>query len=468
MSLLIEELVWAPQPKQIDLIECPIEDVLFGGARGGGKTDGLLGDWATHAEDYAQAARGIFFRKSYPELEEVERRCHEIFPAFGAHWQATKRTWLWPNKATLRLRYLERDSEADLYQGHSYTWVGWDELGNWPTPTGVDKLRACLRSPHGVPCVTRGSANPGGVGHNWVKARYIDPAPAMTPFWTEDRVGDTTIRVQRCFIPATLEDNAILMTNDPSYWQRVVAAAGGNEALVKAWRFGLWDIVAGGMLDDLWNAGVHVVEPFDIPRGWRIRRAFDWGSSAPFSCGWWAQSDGETPVGPHRRVYPRHTRFRIAELYGWNGKPNEGLRLSNTDIAKRIKALEDDAPFKGRVQPGPADTQIFDVTNGASIAADMAVHGIRWVPAQKGPGSRRQGAQQIRKLLQAGRQWPMEEPGLFVFSTCRQFLRTVPVIPRDKLDADDVDSNSEDHIYDEMRYECSTPFASAATRDLNF
>jgi hypothetical protein len=465
--MLVEELIWEAQPRQIDLITCPVEDVLYGGARGGGKTDGLLGDWATHAEDYGRYARGVFFRKSYPELEEVERRCHEIFPGFGAQWQATKRTWVWPNGASLRLRFLERDLDAEGFQGHSYDWVGCDELGNWPSSVGIDKLRACLRSAHRVPCFFRASANPGGVGHNWVKARYIDPAPAMMPFWAEETIANMTIRTQRCFIPATLDDNPILLYSDPGYWQRVVAAASGNEALVKAWRHGDWDIIAGGMLDDVWDAQWHVLEPFAVPTTWRIRRAFDWGSSKPFAVAWFAHADGETPA-PNGRTYPKSTRVLLMEYYGWNGKPNEGLRMTNTEIARQIKMIEGASAYGGRLLPGPADSQIFDVVNGTSIADEMARQGVRWQAAQKGPGSRRQGAQLLRQRLKASMQWPMEEPGLFIFSSCRQWLRTVPVMPRDPKNPDDVDSEAEDHLYDCTRYELSIPLTTAGTMGLNF
>jgi hypothetical protein len=232
---------------------------------------------------------------------------------------------------------------------------------------------------------------------------------------------------------------------------------GGNEALLKAWRYGAWDSIAGGAFDDVWDARVHVLEPFDIPPTWRIRRAFDWGSSKPFSVGWWAHSDGATPGGPLGRVYPKGTRVRVMEYYGWSGKPNEGLRMTNTEIARQIKTYEDASPYRGRIEGGPADSQIYDVVNGTSIAQQMATQGISWVPAQKGPGSRRQGWSLVRQLLQASRQWPMEDAGLFVFSTTRQFIRTVPVLPRDPRDADDVDTSSEDHIADETRYECTMP-----------
>lgn len=197
----------------------------------------------------------------------------------------------------------------------------------------------------------------------------------------------------------------------------------------------------GAMFGDVWQDGVHIVEPFAIPQTWTVRRSFDWGSSAPFSVGWWALSNGEAL--PDGRWWPRGTRFRVAEWYGWNGKPNEGLRLVATEIARRIETYE--AEFAFAVRPGPADTNIFDVVNGVCIADDMSRVGVRWEKADKKPGSRRQGVQQMRERLQASCRRPMDAPGLFVFSTCAQFLRVIPTLPRDCLDQEDIDSAAEDH-----------------------
>lgn len=219
----------------------------------------------------------------------------------------------------------------------------------------------------------------------------------------------------------------------------------------------------GTMFGDLWQPGVHSVEPFLIPPQWGIRRSFDWGSSKPFSVGWWAHSDGATPA-PDGRIYPKATRFRIMELYGWNGKPNEGLRLANTKMAERILDVERASPYAGRVQPGPADSAIFDVVNGTSVADEMGTMGLLWTPAQKGPGSRRQGWQVMRDQLEAATHWPMEGPGLFVFNTCRQFIRLVPIAPKDIVDPDDIHSDFEDHVLDEVRYECTMPFIWNAGR----
>lgn len=440
---LEEIVVYEAQPgPQTLLIGCPIEDVLFGGARGGGKTLGLLGDWISHADEYGEGARGILFRRTYDELEEVQFWCQKLFPSLGAFYRSGKRTWFFPNGAQLKLRYLERDIDAQRYQGHSYTWIAFDEAGNFPVPEPLDLLRACLRS--GVANIFkcfRLTANPGGVGHNWIKARYIDPTSPLKPRYDEES------QTMRVYIPSKLEDNPALMENDPDYWKRVTAAAGGNEALLKAWRDGDWDIVAGGMFDDLWDRTKQVLAPFAIPESWRVDRSFDWGSSKPFSVGWWAESDGTT--APNGINYPRGSMFRIAEWYGSNGKPNQGLKMLAKDIAKGV--IERESGFGWDVKPGPADTAIWNAENGVCIADDMAKEGVKWTKADKSPGSRKTGWERLRAVLNASKN-ATEDARLYVFSNCTHFIRTVPVIPRSTRDLDDVDTNAEDHIADETRY----------------
>lgn len=219
-------------------------------------------------------------------------------------------------------------------------------------------------------------------------------------------------------------------------------------------RDGDWNIVAGGMFDDVWEEGRHVLVPFAIPKSWRIDRAFDWGSSKPFSVGWWAESDGTEAVMADgtKRTFPRGTLFRIAEWYGWNGRPNEGLKLSDAGIADGIVKHQTDLGIADRVRPGPADSSIFDETNGDSPAKIQERHKVRWEKADKSPGSRNRGWQLMRGRLMASKAPRMEEPGLFVFNTCRQFIRTFPVLPRSDKDPDDIDTDAEDHVADESRY----------------
>lgn len=470
MSAVVREeglnISWAPQPgPQERLITCPLYDVLYGGQRGGGKTDGLLGDFAFHGFKYGKGAKGILFRKTMPEFEEIISRSKEMYYPLGAVFKEQKSTWIFPNGATLKLRYLKQEKDAELYQGHSYTWLGIDEMGGFATPTYIDMLRATLRSGLGVPVFFRASCNPGGPGHNWIKARYIDPAPYGTPFYDDD------IKTYRVFIPSSMLDNKILMDGDPGYRDRVISAAQAKgEYLVKAWVEGDWDIVAGGMFDDVWNVNHHIIRPFDIPNSWYLDRSFDWGSSAPFSVGWWAESDGSDyrdGEGNYRSSV-RGDLFRIQEWYGWNGKVNQGTGKLAVDIAQGIVERELEWGFRvkgtSRIKAGPADTSIFTAENGVDIAGDMAqsvrvnkkvYNGVNWTYADKSPGSRRVGWESVRKMLKAAVPEPgkvREKPGLFIFNVCTNFKRTVPVLPRDDKNMDDVDTKTEDHIADETRY----------------
>src|SRR5262249_17796442 len=155
-------------------------------------------------------ARGILFRRTMPELDEVIRRSKEIYLPLGWIYQEQKHDWTAPNGATLRLRYLDRDSDADGYQGHSYTWMGFDELGNWPSPAPIDKLWACVRSAVGVPCVRRSTGNPGGPGHVWVRDRYRVDRPLQV-FEYCPNPDLPQLKIQAVFIPSRLEDNPALM-----------------------------------------------------------------------------------------------------------------------------------------------------------------------------------------------------------------------------------------------------------------
>jgi len=225
--------------------------------------------------------------------------------------------------------------------------------------------------------------------------------------------------------------------------------------------------VSGGMFDDVWDQHKNIVPRFPVPGSWRVDRSFDWGSSAPFSVGWWAQSDGtdyQAADGQWRSTV-RGDLFRIAEWYGWNGQPNKGLKMLAIDIAKGIKERELIMFPNRRVLAGPADSSIFGVENGMSIGLDMAkkirmdngqmLPGIQWTTADKRPGSRKTGWEHMRKMIRDAQPKdgvPREKPGLFVFDNCDQFIRTVPVLPRSEKDPDDVDSDAEDHIGDEVRY----------------
>lgn len=458
--------LWKPHPgPQTMFLSCPVEDVLFGGARGGGKTDALIFDFIQHSGHYGGKARGILIRRSYPEFEEIESRCHEIFPKLTPEgsweWKAMKRVWQHVSGSFLRLRFIEKDTDASKYQGHQYTWVGVDEMGSFPSPEPIDLIRACLRSPDPeVQKYFRGSANPGGVGHNWLKARYVDPAPANTAFWADDSEDQTgELLTQRMYIPSKLSDNPTI-AQDTGYVNKIRAATANKPHLWKAWMFGDWNVIAGGMFDDIWDNYTHIVHPFKIPSSWYLDRSFDWGASKPFSIGWWAESDGSdvTMANGEKKTYPPGTLFRICEWYGWTGKPNKGVNLENYMIARGILEIEKSSIFidsngnKLHINPGPADANIWNGVQGKRIIDDFSKEGVQWVKADNRPGARITGWSRLRDMLCASTKENMEDPGMFVFSTCRNFIRTVPVLPRDEKKPDDVNTEVEDHVGDDVRY----------------
>ena len=468
------DVAWAFQPgSQAEFLSCPVYEVLYEGTRGNGKTDALLMSFIRHVgEGWGAEWRGILFRRTYPELQDVIAKSRKWIPRSfpTATYNQSGHVWTFPAGEQLMFRYFQEPEDYWAYHGHSFVWIGWDELTTWPTDEGYKRMFACSRSTVvGMPRMVRATTNPYGVGHNWVKARW------RLPIGGERIVGavirdsldrDGKPEPPRVAVRGKLDENRILMNADPGYKDRIRASA-SSAAQLHAWLEDDWDIVAGGMFDDVWDARVHVVPdvPLDlIPAGWHLDRSYDHGQSRPFSVGWWAESNGE-PLEYEGRTYGpvRGDLYRVSEWYGWSGQANEGLRMGAPDIARGIRLREVDWGLvrssngnggSSRVQPGAADSSIFDAYDGEkSVAGDMKnAAGITWQPADKGPGSRVQGWQQIRKMLKAAAAQPREEPGLFVMERCLQFRRTVPVLPRDDRNPDDVDTEAEDHIGDEVRY----------------
>lgn len=406
----------------------------------------MLGDFAADVS-LGPAWRGILFRRTYDELRELIDRAKLMYPACwpGALWRETDKEWRFPTGAVLRMAYLERDDDAMRYQGHQYTWIGFDELGQWASPRGFLMLLACLRSAAGVRFKRlRASANPGGPGHQWVKARFIDPAPPMTPF------RDGATGMTRMFIPSKVQDNRILLAHDPGYIARLRGV--GSDALVKAWLDGDWDVVEGAYFD-CWRSDRHVIEPFTIPEHWLRFRSFDWGSAKPFSVGWWAVSDGGHGI-------PAGALVRYREWYGAKAA-NVGLKLTAEEVARGI--LERQASGEeALIRYGVADPAIFAEDGGPSIAERMGRAGVWWqqadnkrVPARGQLG----GWDQVRSRLVGEDGRPM----LYVFSTCRDLIRTLPALQHDQARPEDVDTDGEDHAPDEARYACmSRPWTQRA------
>jgi len=488
---VLKQVAWAPQPgSQTFFLADPTVEVLYEGTRGPGKTDALIMDFCQEiGKGHGAEWKGILFRQTHPQLRDIIEKSKKwikrIWP--DAIYNEVKTMWEWPTGERLYFAHFNVRSDYDNYHGHAYPWIGWEELTNWPNPDCYKSMFSCSRSTiKGMPRKIRATTNPYGVGHNWVKARWRLPINGeMGPNGTRPCVGPLIIgdidaegnkEPPRRAIHGYLDENQLLLHADPEYKGRIAAAA-RNASEKAAWLDGSWDIVAGGMFDDIWYEyrDTIVMEPFDIPPGWKIYRAYDHGSSKPFSVGWYAVSDGTDLKLRDGRVRStlRGDKFRFKEWYGWRGVSNEGSRMLVADISKGIIEREikwglraADASWT-RVSRGPADSSIFDDnTNGSdvSIATDfekpVTINGVKhrgifWERADKGPGSREQGWEQIRKALKATKRPPggfREIPGLFISTECPQWLRCVPVLPRDELKIDDVDDESEDHNGDETRY----------------
>ncbi|MDR3173385.1 MAG: terminase family protein [Treponema sp.] len=418
---MAEYVIWQPQPKQAVALACPAFELLYGGAAGGGKSDFLLADFLSGASDWKQNWRGILFRKTYTELGELLRRARELYIPLGAAYHAGERRFAFPGGAELELRYLETETDVERYQGHQYTWAGFDELGNYKTDYCWRYMTSRLRSAAGAPCYIRGTANPGGPGHGWIKARFIDGKLPSVIY----RLDGST----RVFIPATVEDNKILMDNDPGYVKRLEALP---EHIYRALRLGDWDVFAGQVFGEF-RREKHVVKPFALPpEAWYKFYSFDWGYKKPFSLGKWA-------VNGDGRV------IRYGEWYGCKeGEANAGLELSAGEAARRAWAMA--------VQEGVTDIVCDPAIWGKDDDAPSVAERLEQAGfiAIRGKHDRMAGLARLHDMLTQ----PAEDgrPMLLIFDTCHAFIRTIPLLVPHPNHPEDVDTNLEDHVYDETRY----------------
>ena len=436
--------VWYPQVgPQLAALEADWAfELFYGGARGGGKTSFVLGDNQDAAMRYGAGWKSVIFRQSYPQLEEVQAQAYQIFPATGAtfHAQASgsypiSNCWYWPNGATVRMRYIEQPSDADEYQGHQYTGVYFDELPLFPNDVAYRKLLACLRSSDGVPTRIRSTGNPGGPGHHWVKARFIDPDPlGYTPI-------DTPLGV-RVFIPAKVWDNKILMQSDPTYADRLRDV--GSESLVRAWLDGDWSVIQGAFFPEF-HPAKHIIKHRPLPKHWTRFRAMDWGSAKPFSVGWYAISDGELSD------IPRGCIVKYREWYGMRS-PNVGLKLPADTVARGILEREVGDTIADTLSV--ADPHIFAEDGGPSIGERMFIAGCKWRKADNrriGGLGALGGWDQLRARLRGDEEG---RPMILFMDNCKDTIRTLPALQHDEARPEDCDSDGEDHACDETRYAC--------------
>lgn len=439
------EIVWRPQAgPQKALVDCPLPEIFFGGARGGGKTDGVLGKYALKAKRYGNHFNAVFFRRELPSLDDAIERSKEVYGALGCKWNEQQKTWRFPWGGRIRFRPLERVQDAGKYQGQNITDACVEEAGEYPESAPIDRLNGILRSAHGVPTQLILTGNPGGPGHAWLKMRYIDPAPLGMQILKRKLPNGREHRY--VFIPSRLENNRLLTAMDPDYESRLYLV--GSEALVKAWRQGDWNVIAGAFFHEF-SIVRHVVAPFSIPAHWVRIRAADWGSAKPFCIGWYAVSDGE-PLDDGR-VFPRGALIKYREWYGMKeDQPNVGLKLTAEEVADGI--LERQLPDE-RIDSSVIDPAAFIASGGPSIAERMGNQKVYFTHADNARAGKRGalgGWDLLRERLKGD-----EEPMIYFFSTCTHTIRTLPLLQHDPMRPEDVDTDGEDHAGDETRYACA-------------
>lgn len=452
--------LWEPQPGPQSLAVAAqfVVEIMFGGARGGGKSDYLLGDFL---QDIGLGDKwvGIIFRRSYPELEELIKRAKQMYAPYGAIWKVADKTFVFPGGATLKMRHVDTEEDCDKYQGHQYTWIGWDELTNWPNLNSYKKLKACLRqAADGVPFKRiRCSANPGGIGHHAVKAYFVDPCPTGSELIESTELIDqydpltgtlaklpwTTTRM---YIPSKVQDNKILMINDPGYIARLHEI--GSPELVRAWLDGDWNVITGAYFPEF-SLVKHVLAPFKIPEHWMRFRSMDWGSATPFDVLWHAVVS-EAYALPDGRYLPTGSIITYREFYGWNGTPNVGLRWPATRVAQNIKKYETGE----RIAYGVIDPSAYSNQSGPSHAERMATEGVLF---RKADNNRIGGWDMVRDRLcgidgDPNIGYGVGTPMWYVFSTCVHIIRTLPALQHDLTNPEDCDTDGEDHAPDTLRY----------------
>jgi len=433
-----QDVVFKPnEGPQTDFLSSSEREVLYGGAAGGGKSYAMLAD-PLHGLNNPNFS-GLLVRHTTEELRELIQKSQELYPRAipGIKWSERKSQWVSPKGGRLWMSYLDKDLDVTRYQGQAFNWIGFDELTQWSSPYAWDYMRSRLRSAYSkeLGLYMRATTNPGGAGHQWVKKMFIDPSPSREPFWaTNIETGDTITfpkghsregepLFKRRFIPASLFDNPYL------------AEGGDYEAMLlslpehqrKQLLDGNWDVSEGAAFPEF-NRKIHVIDPFKIPQSWSRFRACDYGYGSHTGVLWIA-------------VAPDDQLIVYRELYC--------SKVTATDLADMILDAEQE---DGTIRYGVLDSSLWHKRGdtGPSLAEQMNMKGCRWRPSDRSRGSRVAGKNELHRRLQVDEF--TDAPRLVFMSTCINTISQLPAIPLDKNNSEDVDTKSEDHLYDALRY----------------
>lgn len=427
-EILENEVIFKPNPgPQTEFLAATEKEVLYGGARGGGKSYAMLVDPLRYCDK--QRHRFLLVRRTMPELRDLIYLSKHLYTkAFpGAKYREQEKEWIFPSGARGEFGYAENLDDAMRYQGQPYTWIGVDELAQFPSIDIWNLLRGSLRSTdEDVPTFMRATANPGGPGHLWVKKEFIDPAPPGQTFKIIVETPNGVKVISRRFIPAKLQDNPHLMKTD----DYLIMLSSLPEAKRKQWLEGNWDAMEGAAFPEF-QRQIHVVEPFKLPHTWSKFRSCDWGYSSP-ACVLWFAVDYDGILYVYREFY---TKGLTADIFARRVR-----ELEKSDLPKTVqmKGIMDCSVWSRRGEIGP------------SIPDIMLRNGCRWGRSDGSPRSRINGKSEVHRRLAVDQY--TKKPRLLIFNTCTNLIATLPSLPIDKNNPEDVDTDAEDHAYDALRY----------------
>jgi len=408
---------------QTQFLAAPEREVFYGGARGGGKSYAMLIDPLRYCDKANH--RALLIRRSMPELRDMinhsQRLYGQAYP--GAKWREQEKEWRFPSGARIEFGYAENLTDVLRYQGQSYTWIGIDELPQYPTPEIYNFLRSSLRSVDpDIPVYMRATGNPGNVGSLWVKEMFVDPSEPNKAFDVHIDTIAGRKSITRRFIPAKLQDNPYLMQTD----DYMIMLSSLPEVQRKQFLEGDWSAFENSAFPEF-DMSVHVVQPFDIPSNWLRFRTCDWGYSSA-ACVLWIAVDFDNNFWVYREHYTQRVTADIFARQVMEKEHNEYIRYGILDSSTWAK----------RGDAGP------------SIAETMIREGCKWRPSDRSPRSRVAGKLELHRLLT--KDLDTGQPKLKVFSNCTNLVRTMPMLPVDKNNPEDVDTHAEDHAYDALRY----------------
>ncbi|MBX5089359.1 terminase [Rhizobium lentis] len=455
-------------PKQMAAFNSEATEILYGGAAGGGKSH-LMRIAAIIWCSEIPGLQVYLFRRIRDDLIKNHMEGPNGFRSVLAGWvecgfvtivEDEIRFW---NGSKIYLCHCKDEKDRFKYQGAEIHLLLVDELTHF-----TDKIYRFLRNRVrmvgiAIPEKYKGrfpriicGANPGGIGHQFVKMTFIDGQQPMKVYQAANSEGG----MLRQFIPARLEDNPSMEENDPGYDARLHGL--GSESLVRAMRHGDWDIIDGAFFDNF-RQDRHVIKPFAIPEEWTRFRAGDWGSARPFSFGWYAIASDDYEASPGV-IIPRGALVRYREWYGVStdkeGKfvPNQGVKMTADAVGLGILQRE-----RGdKITYGVLDPAAFAKDGGPSIRERISKatgHKVLFRPADNKRVTARGamgGWDQMRSRLDGDEDG---RPMLFFFDTCIHAIRTIPALQHDEDKPEDLNTDMEDHVADEVRYACmSRPY----------